>query len=95
MEDTIKELGVEYRIDEGGAAFYGPKIDIQIKNFLGKELTLSTIQLDYYLPERFQAKYTNRDGIEEDCVLIHRGLLGTYERFISILLEQYSGNLPL
>lgn len=58
-------------------------------------ITLSTIQLDYYLPQRFRARYTDADGKERTCVLIHRGLLGTYERFISILLEQYKGDLPL
>jgi threonyl-tRNA synthetase len=80
---------------EGEAAFYGPKIDIQIRTALGHILTVSTIQLDYLLPEKFNLKYIDRNGEEKTPVMIHRGLIGTYERFTSVLLEQTKGNLPM
>ena len=79
---------------KGEAAFYGPKIDIQIKTVLGHEITMSTLQLDFLLPKRFELEYINSDGQIETPVIIHRGLIGTYERFLAILLEQTKGNLP-
>ena len=76
----------------GEAAFYGPKIDVQIKTALGHNITVSTLQLDYYLPEVFDLKYTNENNEDVRPIMIHRGLIGTYERFISVLLEQTKGN---
>jgi threonyl-tRNA synthetase len=80
---------------QGEAAFYGPKIDIQIKTALGHVITVSTLQLDYLLPEKFGLQYVDADGELKQPVMIHRGLIGTYERFISVLLEQTKGNLPM
>ena len=79
----------------GEAAFYGPKIDVQIKTALGHNITVSTLQLDYYLPEVFDLKYTNENNEDVRPIMIHRGLIGTYERFMSVLLEQTKGNLPM
>lgn len=94
LRECVQSLGVPFIEEAGEAAFYGPKLDIQIKNFLDKTLTISTIQLDFLLPERFDVTYINKEGQKQKCVMIHRGLIGTYERFISILLEQYQGFLP-
>lgn len=94
LRDVLKELNIEYEEMEGEAAFYGPKIDFQVKTALGHEITLSTLQLDFLLPKRFQLSYIDKDEQKKQPVLIHRGLIGTYERFISILLEQTKGSLP-
>lgn len=94
LKQVLKDLKLEYQEKIGEAAFYGPKIDIQVKNALGHEITLSTLQLDFLLPQKFNLKYTNHFGEKVMPVMIHRGLIGTYERFIAILLEQYKGDLP-
>lgn len=94
LKKIIKELGIKYEEKIGEAAFYGPKVDIQILTALNHEVTVSTIQLDFLLPQKFEISYTNSENNEEVPVLIHRGLIGTYERFISILIEQTKGNLP-
>ncbi len=94
LRAVLKELDVEYVEMIGEAAFYGPKIDIQVKTVLGHDITLSTIQLDFLLPKRFNAFYIDQDGNKLTPVLIHRGLIGTYERFIATLLEQTKGVLP-
>ncbi|MGL5643330.1 MAG: threonine--tRNA ligase, partial [Metamycoplasmataceae bacterium] len=91
---VLQELNINYVEMKGEAAFYGPKIDIQIKTALGHEITMSTLQLDFLLPRRFDLHYINDAGEFEIPVLIHRGLIGTYERFLAILLEQTKGNLP-
>ena len=91
---VLKELKIEYVEMKGEAAFYGPKIDIQIKTVLGHEITMSTLQLDFLLPRKFDLQYINEEGKFETPILIHRGLIGTYERFLAILLEQTKGNLP-
>ena len=95
LKNVLEKLNVEYKEVIGEAAFYGPKMDIQVKTALNHEITLSTIQLDFLLPKRFNIEYIDSDGTNSTPVLIHRGLIGTYERFISILLEQTKGNLPL
>ena len=94
LRKVLRELNVDFKEVEGEAAFYGPKVDIQVKTALGTEITLSTIQLDFLLPERFDITYVNKNEKKERPVIIHRGLIGTYERFIAILLEQTKGNLP-
>ncbi|MDK2819220.1 MAG: threonine--tRNA ligase [Mycoplasmataceae bacterium] len=94
LRKVLKELGVEYKEMKGEAAFYGPKIDIQIKTSLGHEVTMSTLQLDFLLPKKFDLTFINSDGELETPVIIHRGLISTYERFLAILLEQTKGNLP-
>ncbi|WP_029513220.1 threonine--tRNA ligase [Mycoplasmopsis primatum] len=94
LEKALKDINVEYKKVEGEAAFYGPKIDIQIDTALGHEITVSTIQLDFLQPERFNLSYIDKNNQEVRPVMIHRGLIGTYERFVAILLEQTKGNLP-
>ena len=94
LRKVLKELKIDYTEMKGEAAFYGPKIDIQIKTALGHEITMSTLQLDFLLPKNFNLQYVNEEGKFETPVLIHRGLIGTYERFLAILLEQTKGNLP-
>lgn len=79
----------------GEAAFYGPKMDVQIRNVLGREITISTLQLDFLMPQKFDISFINSNNEKEVPIIIHRGLIGTFERFISILLEQYHGELPL
>ena len=80
---------------EGEAAFYGPKLDVQIKTALGKEETLSTAQLDFLLPERFELEYVGEDGKKHRPVVIHRGIISTMERMTAFLLENFAGALPL
>lgn len=94
LRKVLEELKIKYVEMKGEAAFYGPKIDIQIKTVLGHEITMSTLQLDFLLPKNFDLQYINEEGEFETPILIHRGLIGTYERFLAILLEQTKGNLP-
>ncbi len=94
LKNVLNELNLKYEEKIGEAAFYGPKIDIQVKNALGHEITMSTLQLDFLLPQKFDIKYVDKNQQFATPVIIHRGLIGTYERFIAILLEQYKGDLP-
>ncbi|WP_371246443.1 threonine--tRNA ligase [Mycoplasmopsis agassizii] len=94
LKAVLDEAGLKYEIKYGEAAFYGPKIDFQVKTVLNHEITVSTLQLDFSLPQKFNLTYISNDETKIHPVLIHRGLIGTYERFISILLEQSKGNLP-
>jgi threonyl-tRNA synthetase len=95
MRDILKEMGVDYIEMEGEAAFYGPKVDIQVKTMMGHVITLSTVQLDFLLPERFDLTYIAEDGSKRRPVVIHRGLISTWERLLAILIEQYRGAFPL
>jgi threonyl-tRNA synthetase len=95
LREVLEELNVEYKAIEGEAAFYGPKIDIQVRTAMNKVITMSTVQLDFLLPERFDLTYIAEGGEKKRPVMIHRGLISTYERLISILLEQYKGAFPL
>ena len=95
LRAILKELDIEFYEAEGEAAFYGPKIDIQIKTALGHDVTIPTCQLDFALPERFDLSYIGEDGKEHRPVVIHRAILGSSDRFISFLLEETKGNLPL
>lgn len=95
LETVVKAKGHEINIDVGEAAFYGPKIDIKAKDVLGRKHQLTTIQVDFNLPERFDMKYTSDDGSEKRPIMIHRALLGSLERFIAILIEHYGGIFPL
>ncbi|QHX36433.1 threonine--tRNA ligase [Spiroplasma sp. BIUS-1] len=95
LESVLDDLGINYEKMIGEAAFYGPKLDIQARTALGHEITVSTIQLDFLLPQKFDINYINAEGNLERPIMIHRGLVGTYERFISVLLEQTKGVLPL
>ncbi len=95
LEGALRKRGYNYEIMEGEAAFYGPKIDIKLVDSIGREWQLSTIQLDFNLPKRFNVTYVDADGNEKTVVMIHRALLGSIERFFGILLEHYGGNFPL
>ena len=95
LRAALDEMGVDYFEAEGEAAFYGPKLDIQVKTALGKEETLSTIQLDFLLPERFDLTYVGEDGKNTHRpVVIHRGIVSTMERFVAYLIEEYKGAFP-
>nr|WP_249529632.1 threonine--tRNA ligase [Paenibacillus brevis] len=95
LREVVEEAGLPFYEAEGEAAFYGPKLDVQVKTALGKEETLSTIQIDVLLPERFELEYVGDDGAKHRPVVLHRGILGTMERFTAFLLENFAGNLPL
>ncbi len=95
LKYSLKKLKIKYQTDIGGGAFYGPKIDIKIKDSLGRPWQCSTIQLDFNIPERFDANYIDKKGGKQRVIMIHRALLGAVERFIGVLLEYYAGNLPL
>lgn len=95
LREVLKEMDVEFYEAEGEAAFYGPKLDVQVKSALGHDVTLSTIQLDYQLPERFELTYVDENGDKVRPVVIHRAILGSLGRFVAFLLEETKGNLPL
>jgi len=92
---SLEKLGLEYKVDEGGGAFYGPKIDIKIKDALGRAWQCTTIQFDFNEPERFDMTYIGADNTAHRPYMIHRAVLGSVERFFATLLEYHSGNLPL
>ena len=92
--DALDENNIEYGIDEGGGAFYGPKIDIKILDAIGRKWQCGTVQVDMNLPSRFQAEYINEEGHKEQPVMIHRAILGSFERFIGILTEHCGGEFP-
>jgi len=95
LEAAVKREGLPYVVDEGGGAFYGPKIDIKLKDCLGRMWQCSTLQLDFNNPERFGLHYTNNEGKPEQPVMLHRALLGSIERFVGILIEEYAGAFPM
>jgi len=95
MKTILDELGIQYKIGIGEAAFYGPKLDIQIKNVFGKEDTLITIQIDQMLAEKFGMEYVDADGQKKNPYIIHRTSIGCYERTLALLIEKYAGNFPL
>ena len=94
LEAAIKNLGYPYRIDEGDGAFYGPKLDFVLTDAIGREWQCGTFQLDFNLAERLDATYVGEDGQKHTPVMIHRAVLGSFERFIGILIENYAGKLP-
>ncbi|MEG6573925.1 threonine--tRNA ligase [Caldibacillus debilis] len=95
LKEAMDDLGLEYFEAEGEAAFYGPKLDVQVKTALGKEETLSTVQLDFLLPEKFDLTYIGEDGKPHRPVVIHRGVVSTMERFVAYLIEEYKGAFPV
>ena len=95
LEDAIKHLGLNYEIDEGDGAFYGPKLDFVLTDAIGRKWQCGTFQADFNLPTRLEAKYIGEDGNKHVPVMMHRAILGSFERFIGILTENYSGNFPL
>ena len=95
LERCLKERGVEYTLNPGEGAFYGPKIDFVVLDAIGREWQLGTIQLDFNLPDRFDLTYVGDDGTEQRPVIIHRAVLGSVERFFGVMLEHFAGDLPL
>lgn len=95
LEGALKRRGITYRLDQGGGAFYGPKIDVKFNDAIGREWQGATIQLDYELPERFQLEYTGADNKPHRPVMIHRAIYGTLERFVGFLIEHFAGAFPL
>jgi threonyl-tRNA synthetase len=95
LRQAIEAAGLPYEVDEGGGAFYGPKIDLKVNDALGREWQLSTIQFDFNLPERFGLEYTGEDGQPKRPYMVHRALLGSMERFFGVLIEHYAGAFPL
>ncbi len=94
LKDALNDKGIPYKINEGDGAFYGPKIDFHLKDCLGRSWQCGTIQLDFLMPELFELYYINPKGEKEQPVMLHRTILGSLERFIGILIEQYAGSLP-
>lgn len=95
IEEALKEFGVKYVVGVGEATFYGPKIDVQIKNVLGKEDSIATAQVDFYSAGKFDLEFTNKNGQKEKPVIIHRAIMGSFERFFSFLTEQTAGAFPV
>lgn len=94
MKTILDNIGIDYKIGIGEAAFYGPKLDIQIKNVYGKEDTLVTIQIDQFLAARFGMEYVDKDGTKKRPYIIHRTSIGCYERTLALLIEKYAGAFP-
>jgi threonyl-tRNA synthetase len=92
---ALEQHELSYQVDEGGGAFYGPKIDLKVNDALGREWQLSTIQFDFNLPERFEMEYIGEDGQPHRPFMVHRALLGSMERFFGVLIEHYGGAFPL
>jgi threonyl-tRNA synthetase len=92
---ALESRGIAYQLDEGGGAFYGPKLDINVKDAIGRKWQLGTVQVDFVLPKRFDLKYRGADGLDHAPVMIHRALAGSMERFFGILIEHYGGNFPV
>ena len=95
LEKALADTGLEYELNAGDGAFYGPKIDLHMTDSIGRSWQLGTVQLDYYMPERFELSYTGADNAEHRPVMIHRALMGSFERFMGILIEHYAGEFPL
>jgi threonyl-tRNA synthetase len=95
LREVMTKAGLKYQVDEGGGAFYGPKIDIKIKDALNRVWQCSTVQVDFNMPERFKMTYTGTDGKDHRPIMIHRALLGSFERFFGVLIEHYKGAFPV
>jgi len=95
LRKTLVDRGIDYQVDDGGGAFYGPKIDIHIRDAIGRQWQITTIQFDFNLPERFELRYIGGDGQEHRPYMVHRALLGTMERFMGVLIEHYAGAFPV
>jgi threonyl-tRNA synthetase len=95
LKEALERTGHTYTIDEGDGAFYGPKIDVDVTDAIGRKWQCATFQLDYQMPERFDLKYIGPDNAEHRPVVIHRAIIGTFERFIGVLIEHFAGAWPL
>jgi threonyl-tRNA synthetase len=94
LKAALEKKGFSYQIDPGEGVFYGPKIDLKIKDVLGRSWQCSTVQVDFNLPERFQVQYVGEDGVKHQTIMIHRALMGSLERFFGVLIEHYAGAFP-
>jgi threonyl-tRNA synthetase len=94
IRNALESRGLPYQLDEGGGAFYGPKLDIYLHDAIGRKWQLGTVQVDFILPERFELKYRGADGVDHRPVMIHRALAGSMERFMGVLIEHFGGNFP-
>ena len=95
LENALDKVGLAYQLDPGEGVFYGPKIDLKIKDALGRAWQCTTIQVDFNLPERFDITYKGQDNLDQRPIMVHRALLGSLERFIGCLIEHYAGAFPL
>lgn len=95
LKDALEDKGWDYSVDEGGGAFYGPKIDLKIEDALGRKWQCSTVQVDFNLPQRFDLFYIDSNSEKKRPIMIHRAILGSLERFFGILIENYAGDFPL
>src|SRR5213592_1847262 len=95
LESALRNRDLAYELNEGDGAFYGPKIDLHMTDAIGRSWQLGTVQLDYVMPERFELTYTGADNAEHRPVMIHRALMGSFERFIGMLVEHYAGEFPV
>src|SRR5918993_2351523 len=95
LRKALDAVGEQYTLNEGDGAFYGPKIDFDVTDAIGRKWQCATIQLDYQIPQRFDLKYVGADNAEHRPVVIHRAIFGSFERFIAILIEHYAGAFPL
>src|SRR5205823_11842000 len=95
LKAALERAGMAYTLNEGDGAFYGPKIDFDVTDAIGRKWQCATIQLDYMMPERFDLKYIGADNTDHRVVVIHRAIFGSFERFIAILIEHYAGAFPL
>jgi len=95
LRAALEQVGLDYVVDEGEGAFYGPKIDLQVTDAIGRAWQLSTVQVDFNLPERFDLAYAGADGAEHRPYMVHRALFGSLDRFFAILVEHYAGAFPL
>ncbi len=94
LRDSLESLGLEYDVEQGEAAFYGPKIGLDARDALGREWTIGTVQLDFNIPERLDLSYVGKDNTEHRPVMVHRALLGSFERFMGVIIEHFNGNFP-
>jgi threonyl-tRNA synthetase len=92
---ALESRGLPYKLDAGGGAFYGPKLDVNVHDAIGRSWQLGTVQVDFVLPQRFELTYRGSDGADHRPVMIHRALAGSLERFFGVLIEHYGGNFPL
>ncbi|OGZ27758.1 MAG: threonine--tRNA ligase [Candidatus Nealsonbacteria bacterium RIFOXYB1_FULL_40_15] len=95
LKQVLNKLKLKFQVDQGGGVFYGPKIDIKIKDSLGREWQCTTVQFDFNLPEKFKIRYVDKDGQEKEPFMIHRALLGSFERFFGVLIEHFTGAFPV
>jgi threonyl-tRNA synthetase len=95
LTEAVEQTGLEYSLDPGEGAFYGPKLDFVLRDAIGRDWQCGTLQVDFVLPERLDASYIGQDGAKHRPVMLHRAILGSFERFLAILIEQYAGRFPL